>query len=121
MCATVSHQSFMHSISCEAKALTIIPVAKAHLLAYESPAAANQRFLVSASNYSFQQFVDVIRTNFPELRDKTPAGEPNKPLPDSYTTDTSKVQKVLGLKFHTMEETVIDAVKSLQELEKRLT
>ncbi|KAF2669529.1 putative cinnamoyl-CoA reductase [Microthyrium microscopicum] len=95
-------------------------VAQAHLKAYESEEAANQRFIVCSGNYSYQKFVDIIRDKFPELRDSTPEGKANQPLPPVYTLDGSKAEKVLGIKYHTIEETVVDAVKSLKELEKSL-
>jgi nucleoside-diphosphate-sugar epimerase len=95
-------------------------VAKAHLLAYQTPAAANQRYAISAGAYSFQLFCDIIRARFPELRATTPEGKSNQPLPDVYKLDASKARRELGIKFRPMEETVIDAVTILRELEKSL-
>lgn len=36
---------------------------------------------------------------------------------DVHTVDTSKSQRVLGLKYRELEETIVDAAKSLLELE----
>jgi nucleoside-diphosphate-sugar epimerase len=90
------------------------------LLAYTIPAAANQRYLIAGGAFVYQQFVDIIREKFPELRSTTPEGHPNEPLPPIYLLDTSKIKKELGLTFHTVEETVVDTVNSLRALEKKV-
>lgn len=95
-------------------------VAEAHVLAYEKEEAAGQRYLISTGNYSNQQFCDVIRKHFPELKDRVPEGTPGAPLGEMYRTDNSKAKRELGLKFHTLEETVVDSVKNLLELEKSI-
>jgi len=96
-------------------------LAKAHLLAYTKDVAANQRYLIAAATYGYQNFVDIIREHFPDLRDSTPEGAAKQPLPDVYTLDTSKVRKDLGIEFRSMEETVVDTVSRLRELEKGAT
>lgn len=93
-------------------------VAEAHLLAYEKENAAGQRYFVTSGNYSNQQVCDIIRKHFPELRDRVPEGEPGKPLGEMYTTNTSKAQRELGLQFNSLENTIVDTVKNLLELEK---
>ena len=47
-------------------------VTEAHVLAYEKPAAAGQRYNITSSAYIYQQIVDIIHRRFPEPRDKTP-------------------------------------------------
>jgi nucleoside-diphosphate-sugar epimerase len=94
--------------------------AKAHLLAYTIPAAANQRYIITNGGYSYQLFCDVIRAKFPELADTTPEGDANKPLPPVYKLDSSKAEKDLGIKWRSMEECVVDTVNSLKELESKL-
>lgn len=95
-------------------------VAQAHLLAYQTPDAANQRYLIAAAAYSYQLFIDIIRARFPELAATTPKGNANKPLPDVYKLDTSKIKRDFGIKFLPMEKTVVDTVRSLRELERKL-
>lgn len=97
--------------------MTLQTVAHVHLLAFEDPAAANQRYLTASSAYSYQQICDIIRARFPELRDQTPVGESGAPLPDVYQVDTSKAASELGATFRPLEDTIVDMVKSLQELE----
>lgn len=100
--------------------LTSLPVAKAHVLAYQKTAAANQRYLIAAGAYTYQKFCDIIRAKFPELRETTPAGNANQPLPDTYKLDTSKAKRDLGLEFIPIEKTLVDTVNSLRQLEKSL-
>jgi nucleoside-diphosphate-sugar epimerase len=96
-------------------------VAQAHLLAYKTEAAANQRYLISNRSFSYQQIVDLIEEKFPELKIKLPTGETGQALPDVYQLDTSKAQKELGIKFRSFEETFVDTVDSLRALEKKLS
>lgn len=95
-------------------------VADAHLEAYEREQAAGQRYFITSGNYSNQQVCDVIRKNFPELKDRVPEGTPGAPLPDMYKTDNSKASRELGIKFHSLEDTIVDTVKNLLELEKSI-
>jgi len=93
---------------------------KAHLLAYEKQEAANQRFLVYGKSFVYEQFIAIIRKKFPEYKDTTPVVDSFPSFPsDTYRLDNSKAKTQLGLTFHTMEETVVDTVKSLQELIKQ--
>ncbi|GAM40632.1 cinnamoyl-CoA reductase [Talaromyces pinophilus] len=91
-------------------------VAEAHVLAFEKPAAAGQRYLISTSPYTYQQFCDIIREKFPQLQGSTPNGTPGAPLPPVYTLDTSKAIRELGIRFTPLEDTVIDTVDSLLKI-----
>ena len=92
-------------------------VAEAHLLAYESPEAANQRFLVTAGNFSYQTICDVLN-QMPELQGKVPVGQTGSGLgADVYGVDAQKSRKVLGLKYRSFDETVKDAARSLLKIE----
>ncbi|KAJ4854165.1 3-beta hydroxysteroid dehydrogenase/isomerase family domain-containing protein [Trichoderma breve] len=93
-------------------------LAEAHVQAFEKPAAANQRYLIAASAYSYQQICDIIRAKFPELRETTPKGETGAPIPPSYLVDTTKANTDLGVKYRTLEDTIVDAVNSLRKIEK---
>lgn len=97
----------------------VTDVASAHLLAFESEAAAGERFLVG-SHFDYQTAVDIIRDEFPSLKDRVPAGKPGSAnLADWYTPDGSKAEKILGLKYTSLRDTLIDTVKDLLEAEKR--
>ncbi|KAL7895442.1 hypothetical protein HDV63DRAFT_104136 [Trichoderma sp. SZMC 28014] len=93
-------------------------LAEAHVLAFEKPAAANQRYLIAASAYTYQQIVDIIRAKFPELGETTPKGETGAPMPPAYIVDTTKANTDLGVKYRSLEDTVVDTVNSLRKLEK---
>ncbi|OOG00207.1 hypothetical protein ASPCADRAFT_504090 [Aspergillus carbonarius ITEM 5010] len=94
-------------------------VAQAHLSAYERSNAGNERFFICKGNFTYQQFVDVLRENLPEVRDRIPIGKPGTgDVPsDVYTVDVSKSQRVLGLEYRSLEETIVDAARSLLKLE----
>ncbi len=94
-------------------------VAKAHRLAYESPAAADQRYFITSGNYSYQMVCDVIRKNFPEVKDRTPAGKPGSGLgADVYKVSNEKAKKELGMTFKSLDETIVDTARRLLELER---
>ncbi|KAL7941323.1 NAD(P)-binding protein [Trichoderma barbatum] len=91
-------------------------LADAHVLAYEKPEAAGQRYLIANSAYSYQQICDIIRERFPQQSELTPKGNPGAPLPSSYQLDTTKAVTELGLKFRPLQETIVDMVNSLLKL-----
>ncbi|KAM0456643.1 hypothetical protein ACHAO4_003674 [Trichoderma viride] len=93
-------------------------VAEAHVLAFEKPQAAGQRYLIANSAYSYQQICDIIREKFPELQDKTPKGDTGAALPPIYEVDTTKAVAELGIKFRPLQETIVDMVNSLLALQK---
>lgn len=93
-------------------------VARAHRLAYETPAAAGQRFFVASGNYSYQMVCDIIRKNFPALKNRTPEGKPGSGLgAEAYKIDNGKAKRELGLSFRSLEETITDTVRRLLALE----
>ncbi|TQW08981.1 cinnamoyl-CoA reductase [Cordyceps javanica] len=83
---------------------------EAHLNAFESPAAAGQRYLVASSAFSYQKFCDIVRAEFPKLRGSTPEGVVGEPLPPVYQLDTTKAKKELKMTFRPLEVTVKDTV-----------
>lgn len=96
-------------------------VALAHLRAYEVPQAGGQRFFLCKGNFSYQQMVDILREKVPEVRDRVPIGKPGSGFGgvELYKTDSSKAQKILGIQFRELEESVVDAARSFLELEKK--
>jgi nucleoside-diphosphate-sugar epimerase len=78
-------------------------VALAHLLEFEKPEAANQRFLIAGGQFGYQAAADIIRKNIPELKDRTPVGSPRAGAEEkTYIANGSKTEKVLGLKYHSL-------------------
>ncbi|KAL2005183.1 hypothetical protein VTN00DRAFT_3033 [Thermoascus crustaceus] len=96
-------------------------VALAHLRAYEVPEAGGERFFLCRGNFSYQMMADILREKIPELRDRVPIGKPGSGFGgvELYKPDSSKAQKILGIKFRDLEEPVVDAARSLLELEKK--
>ncbi|KAL4898827.1 hypothetical protein BDW74DRAFT_184355 [Aspergillus multicolor] len=89
-------------------------VAEAHLRAYQVVEAGGERFFIA-----YQQIVDALRANLPDIKGRVPIGTPGAgEVPtDVYTVDTSKSQRILGLKYRPLEETVVDAARSLLKFE----
>ncbi|CAI7672290.1 unnamed protein product [Penicillium viridicatum] len=96
-------------------------VSLAHLRAYEVPEAGGERFFVCAGNFTYQQFVDALRAKIPEIRDRVPIGSPGSgEVPsDVYTIDNSKSRRILSIQYHELGDTIVDAARSLLELEAR--
>lgn len=94
-------------------------VATAHLKAYEVKEAGGERFAVTGGNFSYQQVCDILRENFPEIKDKVPEGEKGQKLRDTFTLSNEKAKKVLGVQFRGIKESIVDTGKSLLQLEKQ--
>ena len=91
---------------------------KLHVQALTDPAAANQRFLVGTELFSYKRIANVLREEVPELKDRVVeegAGTPPTPL-----LDDSKTKELLNFQPRPFEETVIDTVHRILELEKKL-
>ncbi|GAE00037.1 dihydroflavonal-4-reductase, putative [Paecilomyces variotii No. 5] len=95
-------------------------LAEAQYRAMVVPEAGNQRFVVCARQFSFQEICDILRSRFPELSERTPIGKPgtNSLPPGAYSIDNSKVKSVLGVDFRSLEETVLDAASCMLEIER---
>lgn len=90
-------------------------VALAHVRVIELPQSltAGRRFLACAGSYSNHEITSIIKNNFPELADKVPDRIEIPANPITYEIDTSGVNQTLGIPFRSLEESVIDIVKSL--------
>lgn len=94
-------------------------VALAHVRAIEEPSAAGKRFLVTAGHYNNRQIVEAIRKNFPEYADVLPGVDVKGgdfPEEGVYGYDNSRAAELIGGKFRTIEESVVDTVKSLKNV-----
>lgn len=83
------------------------------------PEAGNNRFITSPGNVTSQEIADILHAKVSGVEGRVPKGEPGKDtLPgDTFTADTSKVQRVLGLKYTPKEKTIEDLGKQLLEIE----
>ncbi|RDH28587.1 NAD(P)-binding protein [Aspergillus welwitschiae] len=57
-------------------------VARSHVDALTNPAAGGQRILLVSGLITPQLVVNIVRRQFPKLRDNVPAGKPDKVLPE---------------------------------------
>lgn len=96
-------------------------LALAHVLAIEKPEAGGKRFFTVSSHFSNKEIAEIIGQEFPEFRDRLPSGEAlapgDYPADGVYGFDNSRSREILGLKFRTLKESVVDAVHSLLAVE----
>jgi nucleoside-diphosphate-sugar epimerase len=94
-------------------------LALAHVKAFELPEAANKRFFITAGYFSNKEITEIIRKNFPEYENELPGKDVkggDYPAEGIYKYDNSRTVKVLGIKFRTLEESIVDLVKSLKDV-----
>lgn len=84
------------------------------------PEAGNQRFVVCARQFDFQDVCDILRSHFPELSEHTPLGKPGTRSlpPGAYDVANSKVKEFLGVEFRSLEETVLDVARCMLDIER---
>ncbi|KAJ6028915.1 uncharacterized protein N7446_011745 [Penicillium canescens] len=79
--------------------------------------SGNERFLVTQASYDTQEVADIIRSGLPD-RQRVPVGEPGRRIADThYSCDSSKVQRLLGVRFRTLEESIIPLANQLYDME----
>jgi nucleoside-diphosphate-sugar epimerase len=94
-------------------------VGEAHLPAYETSAAAGQRYFCTAGGYTYQQICDIIRKDFPEKNNLVPEGNPGVEYPDVYKVDNSKIKAELGMTFRNLQTCIRDQVAEFISIEQR--
>ncbi|KAG7660573.1 uncharacterized protein J8A68_005992 [[Candida] subhashii] len=91
-------------------------VAKAHIIAFETDKAINQRLLLSSERQSLEKVAHIVNKHFPDL--KIPQGSLAKHEEQSaisHKDNSSKTKEILGFEYYTLEQSVVDAVKQLIE------
>ncbi|WVQ75185.1 hypothetical protein IAR50_004795 [Cryptococcus sp. DSM 104548] len=92
-------------------------VALAHVRALTIPEAGGQRFLLSVANATGQDFVDCIHKNFPDVKN-VPAGKPGSSAAvneQQNYLDGRKAERVLGIKYTSLEDSVKDMFGSIRK------
>lgn len=93
--------------------------ALSHVLAAEKEEAAGKRFLIAADKYCNKQIVEVIGKNFPQVRDLLPTGlalnSGDFTASGMHDFDNRSSVEVLGMRYRSLEESIVDTVKFLQE------
>lgn len=108
------------SIDTNFEQVDVRDVAEAHVSAFEKPDAANKRFFVTAGYFSNKEIVQIIKKNFPRYKDlpsdSTPGGDYPEGTPDKglYKYNNKRSIEVLGLKYKSLEQSIVDSVKSFQ-------
>ncbi|QRW06157.1 3-beta hydroxysteroid dehydrogenase/isomerase family protein [Ceratobasidium sp. AG-Ba] len=83
-------------------------VALAHVRALEVPEAGGQRFITALEPHTWQDALDVLPPSYPR-------GEPGAGKSVTHIVfDSSKAERVLGIKFRSFEETVKDTERDLR-------
>ncbi|KAF6046252.1 NAD dependent epimerase/dehydratase family protein [Candida parapsilosis] len=96
-----------------AGAVDVRDVAKAHVAVINNPKASNQRLVVEAYKFTNANAINVLKANFPELKDKLPDVEP---IPESKFVEPNlkKSREILGIeKYYSLTESVVDLAKQL--------
>jgi nucleoside-diphosphate-sugar epimerase len=96
-------------------------VAEAHVAAFEKPEAENKRFFTLKGYFSNKEIIEIIKKNFPEYKDITTESTPGGDYPEGgkeaiYKYDNKRSIDVLGLKYKTLEECIVDTIKSFKEM-----
>lgn len=92
-------------------------LARAHVLAMEKSSAANKRFFVTAGYFSNKEIVQIVEKNFPQYKDELPTADtPGGDYPSGgvYKYNNKRSLELLGGKLITLQESIVDTVKSLQ-------
>ncbi|KAI1100925.1 NAD(P)-binding protein [Jackrogersella minutella] len=88
-------------------------VASAHVRALTTPAAEGKRFLVG-QDFRYQAAVDIARREDPALAARLPVGKTGEWMP-AYHIDGSLATRVLGLKYGTLRDTVMQTYGQLMK------
>ncbi|KAK6459515.1 protein induced by osmotic stress [Scheffersomyces xylosifermentans] len=88
-------------------------VAKAHLIAFEKDEAKGQRIITYSGLFSSQIILNIIRKNFPDLRDRLPVGDAENVKVTASKINDAKSRKILGYEPISLEDSVVAAIKQI--------
>ncbi|KAK4547780.1 hypothetical protein LTR36_000738 [Oleoguttula mirabilis] len=92
-------------------------LALCHVLAMEKDQAANKRFFITAGYFSNKEIAEIVGKHYPQYKEGLPTSStPGGDYPEGglYKYNNERVRKVLGIEFRSLEESIVDTVKSLQ-------
>ncbi|TLS27113.1 hypothetical protein PpBr36_04380 [Pyricularia pennisetigena] len=94
-------------------------VAEAHIRAMEVPEAGGKRLFTTAGTFSNREIYEVTKKHFGDkYADKLPPNDVKggEILPEDkrYRFDNSETNKILGITWRTLEESIVDAIKCFQ-------
>lgn len=88
-------------------------IAKAHMYAFQRENTIGKRLLLSCGDYSEQDIVNVVNTDFPTMKGKIPTGIPENAIVGKQTgaiVDCSKTKEILGFEFIDFKTSMDDTV-----------
>lgn len=84
--------------------------------AFELEGAKGKRLMVAGGLQSKYDLVEIIKRNFPDYVANLPSLESTQLQIDAYRYDNSLSTEILGPTTFSLEQSVVDTVKSLQFL-----
>jgi len=90
-------------------------LADAHVRSLRVAEAGGHRFLICGGSYTYQQICDILRDKF--ATKNIPLGTPNEKAPAAFRIDTTSAEKVLKMRWTSLEQCVTDTARQLYELE----
>ncbi|KAM0751019.1 NAD(P)-binding protein [Meredithblackwellia eburnea MCA 4105] len=91
-------------------------IADLHVLATTEDIAKGKRYLTIAGHFTNEQAAEIIRANFPAQAHRIPPVTSTE-IPPHYATDSSKVEKELGIKWKSFKQSIIETATDLFALE----
>lgn len=94
-------------------------IAMAHVRAMTTPAAGGLRFYIVGGHWSVRRIRDILWEEFPDLRERLPP--PGRGDDDDldegtvYRFDNTRSRNVLGMTYHGLRESIVDAARSVLE------
>ncbi|KAK6200102.1 cinnamyl-alcohol dehydrogenase flavonol reductase [Scheffersomyces amazonensis] len=98
-------------------------VAKAHLYALEKDELIGKRLFMTNGHFSVQMMLDIISSNFPELKSKIPVGTPGSGPKDITTlasVSNAKTRELLKFDFIPLDKIVVDTIAQVFEAKAKL-
>ncbi|KAM0749919.1 NAD(P)-binding protein [Meredithblackwellia eburnea MCA 4105] len=92
-------------------------IADLHVLAVTKDVAKGQRYLTIGGGYQNWQAADILRAHYPAEAHRIPVPT-SREFPTGYTFDSTKVERDLGIKWKSFEQSVVETARDLFELEK---
>jgi len=88
-------------------------VAAAHVAAAENPAASGRYLCTSRRTASNEEIASIIRKHFPQLAHKVPDHYAPGNMSVDVITDTSKLERELGIHLIPLETSIVDMITKL--------
>ncbi|CCE90912.1 SDR family oxidoreductase TDEL_0C00230 [Torulaspora delbrueckii] len=98
-------------------------VAKAHLVAFQKDEAIGQRLLTTNGRFVYQDLVDIINEDFPQLKGKVIVGKPGagKQLYGTFPdVNNTRSKEILGFEFISLHKSVHDTAAQVLKKEGKL-